>query len=215
MSLIFYYHPLSSFCQKALIALYETGVAFTPRMVNLGDPGDSAAFKKVWPIGKFPVLRDGARNQTVPESSTIIEYLAFHYPGLTRFIPADPELAWQARLKERFFDLHVHVHMQKIVTDRLRPSGMNDSFGVEQARTVLNTAYGMIEVDMSGKEWAVGDNFTIADCAAAPALFFANIVQPFCPNHSNVAAYLDRLTKRPSYARALKEAEPYMKYMPR
>jgi glutathione S-transferase len=215
MSLIFYYHPLSSFCQKALIALYETGVAFTPQMVNLGDPADSAAFKKVWPPGKFPVLRDEGRGQTVPESSIIVEYLALHYPGTTRFIPADPERAWQARLNDRFFDLHVHVHMQKIVTDKLRPAGLNDSFGVEQARAALNLAYDMIEDDMSGKEWAVGDDFTIADCAAAPALFFANIVQPFGPTHANAAAYLDRLMKRPSYARARREAEPYMKYMPR
>src|SRR5262249_3998993 len=155
------------------------------------DPEDSAAFRKVWPIGKFPVLRDDARDQTVPESSIIIEYLAFHYPGLTRFIPADPELAWQARLKDRFFDLHVHVHMQTIVTDRLRSAGRNDRFGVEPARAALNIAYGMIEEDLSGKEWAIGDNFTIADCAAAPALFFANIVQPFGPAHSNVTAYLD------------------------
>lgn len=215
MSLIFYYHPLSSFCQKALIALYETGMAFAPRMVNLGDPADSAAFKKVWPPGKFPVLQDDARGQIVPESSIIIEYLAFHYPGLTRFIPADPELAWQARLKDRFFDLHVHVHMQKIVTDKLRPAGMNDSFGVEQARAALNLAYGMIEDDMRSKEWALGESFTLADCAAAPALFYANIVQPFGSAYPNVSAYLERLMKRPSYARALKEAEPFMKYMPR
>src|SRR3954470_5128073 len=148
MSLIFYYHPLSSFCQKALIALYETGVAFTPQMVNLGDPEQNAAFKKVWGIGKFPVLRDEARNQTVPESSIIVEYLDRHYRGRTRFIPDDFDRALQVRLFDRFFDLYVHLPMQKIMIDRMRPEGRQDPQGVEEARAQLRTSYAMIEQKM-------------------------------------------------------------------
>ena len=109
MSLLLYCHPLSSFCQKALIALYENDTPFTPNKVDLGNPAERAALLKLWPIGKFPVLGDDARGQTVPESSVIIEYLDRHYPGPTRFIPADPELALQTRLRDRFYDLYVHL----------------------------------------------------------------------------------------------------------
>jgi glutathione S-transferase len=122
MSLKLYFHPLSSFCQKALIALYENETPFEPHIVDLADETSSAEFKKIWPIGKFPVLRDEARDRTVPESSIIIEYLAQHYPGATQLVPADAELARQARMRDRFYDLYVNVPMQKVVTDRLRPA---------------------------------------------------------------------------------------------
>jgi glutathione S-transferase len=174
----------------------------------------SAAFKAIWPIGKFPVLRDEAKDRTIPESSIIIEYLAQHYPGRVQLIPAEPELARQVRFRDRFYDLYVHEPMQKIVTDKLRPAGNNDAHGVAQAKALLGTSHDMIERDMAGKTWAMGDAFTMADCAAAPALFYAGKVMPFGESHRNAAAYLDRLTQRPSFARVLEEAQPYFKMFP-
>jgi glutathione S-transferase len=215
MSLKLYFHPLSSFCQKVLVALYENDTPFEPQIVNLFDAASSAAFKKIWPIGKFPVLRDEARDRTIPESSIIIEYLQQHYPGKTRFVPEDAEFARQTRFHDRFFDLHVNVPMQKIVTDRLRPAGKNDSYGVEQAKGLLRTAVSMIDKRMATKKWAMGDDFTMADCAAAPALFFADKVMPFGKTHPRAGAYLTRLLQRPSFARAAKEAEPYLDLVPK
>jgi glutathione S-transferase len=168
----------------------------------------------IWPVGKFPVLRDETRDWTVPESSIIIEYLAQHYPGKTLLIPADADLARQTRMRDRFFDLYVNVPMQKVVTDRLRPAGKSDAFGVEQAKGQLQTALGMIDRDMAAKTWAMGDAFSMADCAAAPALYYANLVQPFAASYTNVARYFERLMLRPSFARAVKEAEPYRKLFP-
>jgi glutathione S-transferase len=214
MSLTLYFHPLSSFCMKVLIALYENDTPFTPHVVDLMDETAAANLKKMWPIGKFPVLRDDARDQTIPETSIIIEYLDQHYPGLTRFIPADKTLALQSRLQDRFYDLYVQLPMQEIVGDRLRPADKKDPFGVAQAKERLAGVYEMIERDMAQKTWALGDDFTIADCAAAPALFYANKVLPL-EGHKNVAAYLERLTQRASYARALKEAEPYFRFFPK
>ena len=215
MSLTFHFHPLSSFCQKALIALYENDTPFTPQIVHLGETTSRAAFTKLWPIGKMPVLRDEARDRTVAEASVIIEYLALHYPGKTQLIPADPELAWQTRLSDRFHDLYVNELVGKIVTDRLRPADRHDPQGVEQARALLQTALGMIDREMATRQWAIGDAFTLADCAAAPALFYANLVTPFGESHKNAAAYLARLQTRRSYARAAKEAEPYLSLFPR
>jgi glutathione S-transferase len=215
MSLTLYFHPLSSFCQKVLIALYENGTPFEPRIVDLADETSRAAFLKVWPIGKFPVLRDEAKDRTIPESSIIIEYLAQHYPGRTDLVPADAELAREGRMRDRFYDLYVNVPMQKIVTDRLRPAGRNDPHGVENAKRLLSTALGMVDQEMATKTWAMGDAFSMADCAAAPALFYANLVMPFGDTHKNAAAYLRRLMERPSFARAVKEAEPYRALFPK
>jgi glutathione S-transferase len=214
MSLTFHFHPLASYCQKALIALYENDTPFTPQIVDLGNEAERAALLKLWPIGKFPVLRDEARDQTIPESSIIIEYLGRYYPGCTQLIPADAELAWRTRLRDRFYDLYVHEPMQKIVGDRLRLAEKRDSFGVEEARARLQTSYGMIDREMAKKTWAMGDDFTMADCAAYPSLFYANLVMPFGDRHANVAAYFDRLKARPSCARVLAEAEPYLKLFP-
>jgi glutathione S-transferase len=215
MSLTLHFHPLSSFCHKVLIALYENGTPFTPQMVDLGDAAQRDAFRRLWPIGKFPVLRDDANDRTVAESSIIIEYLDQQYPGKTRFIPADAEQARATRMSDRFFDLHIHLHMQKIVGDRLRPADGKDPHGVDDARTRMATALGMVEQDMANRSWATGEMFTMADCAAAPALFYADKVAPLLPAFPNVAAYLERLKQRPSYARALREAEPYFRFFPK
>jgi glutathione S-transferase len=218
MPLKLYFHPLSSFCQKVLIALYENDTAFEPHIVDLLDPAEAAAFKAMWPIRRFPVLRDEAHDRMIPESSIIIEYLDHHRPGRTRFLPAEPERARDTRMRDRFFDLYVNAPVQTIVFDKLRPPGQNDPFGVEQAKAQLRTAYHLIEQDFDGqaggKTWATGDAFTMADCAAAPALFYADKVLPFAATHKNTAAYFDRLTQRPSYARVLNEAQPYFVMFP-
>ena len=215
MSLTLHYHPLSSFCQKALVALYENDTPFQPYLVDLADDASAAAFKALWPIGKFPVLRDDARERTVPESSIIIEYLAEHYPGPVELVPRDTDFARQVRFRDRFFDLYLQVPMQKIVGDRLRPPDKKDLYGVEQARAQLQTALGMLDRDMAAKTWALGEAFTMADCAAAPALYYTNLVAPFADSHRNAAAYLDRLMQRPSFARAVKEAGPYRHLFPK
>jgi len=214
MSLKLYFHPLSSFCQKALIALYENDTPFEPTMVNLLDEAAAAAFKRIWPIGKFPVLRDEARDRTVPESSIIIEYLAQHYPGKSRLVPDDADLARQTRLRDRFFDLYLHLPMQKVVTDKLRPVGKNDAYGVEEAKGMIRTALGMLDQDIATKSWAMGEAFTLADCAAAAPLFFSNKLVPFGESRNSLCSYFERLGRRPSIARTFEEARPYLKFFP-
>jgi glutathione S-transferase len=215
MSLTLHFHPLASYCHKVLIALYENETPFTPNLVDLGNETERAALLKLWPIGKFPVLRDDARDQNVPESSIIIEYLDRYYPGRTQFITGDADRARGIRLRDRFYDLYVHEPMQKIVGDRLRPQGKDDPHGVEEAKARLKASYGMIDQEMASRTWAMGEAFSLADCAAAPALFYANEVLPFGDTHHNVAAYFNRLKARPSYARVLREAEPYFAMFPR
>jgi glutathione S-transferase len=214
MSLRLFFHPLSSFCQKVLIALYENDTPFKPQVVDLLDPHEASAFKAMWPMGRFPVLRDETSGLVIPESSIIIEYLDQHCPGRTRFLPAEPEPARETRMRDRFFDLYVNTPVQTIVFDKLRPADKKDPFGVELAKAQLRTAYDLIEQDLNGKTWAVGDIFTMADCAAAPALFYADKVLPYSATHKNTAAYFGRLTERASYARALKEAQPYFAMFP-
>jgi glutathione S-transferase len=213
MSLTLYLHPLSSFCHKALIAFYENDTPFTPVVVDLGDPASTAAFRKIWPIGKFPVLKDGER--IVPESTGIIEYLALHYPGRSKLIPSDSEAALKTRELDRFYDLSLHVNMQKVITDRIRPPGQNDPHGVAHSREKVEAALAIADKDMANKTWAIGDDFTMADCAAAPPLFYTDFaITPLAGRFDNLAAYLGRLKQRPSYARALKEAEPFLQWVP-
>ncbi|HMI88305.1 MAG TPA: glutathione S-transferase family protein [Polyangiaceae bacterium] len=215
MSLKLYMHPFASFCQKVLIALYENSTPFVAHQVDLGDETSRAAFLSIWPVGQFPVLRDEEKGRTIPESTIIIEYLSQHYPGPVELVPAGRNLAIQTRLWDRFYDLHVDEPMQKIVTDRLRPAGRSDSFGVEHARKRLLTAYRILDGEMATRPWATGTAFSMADCAAAPALFYANLVEPFGDAHRSLAAYLQRLIERPSFARVVKEAQPYMAQFPR
>ena len=215
MSLTLYYHPLASFCWKVLIALYENDTPFTPQLVDLSNESERAALLKIWPIGKFPVLRDAAKDRIVPESSIIIEYLDTHYPGATRFLPADADAARQTRLRDRFYDLYLHLPMQKIIGDRLRPGAKEDPHGVEEARAQLRTSYRMIDQQMAAGTWAMGEAFSLADCAALPALFYGNMVEPFGESHKSVTVYFERLKTRPSIARVLREAEPYFKMVPK
>jgi glutathione S-transferase len=214
MSLKLYFHPLASFCHKALIALYENDTPFEPVIVDLADETSTAAFRAVWPMAKMPVLRDAARDRTIAESTIVIEYLDAFYPGGTRFLPADPDAAWRTRLWDRFYDHYVQEPMQKIVTDRLRPAGSSDVYGVEQAKSQLRQAYELAEAEVAAKTWMMGEAFTLADCAAAPALFYANTVVPFADTHRRLTAYLGHLMARPSFARVLEEAEPYFELFP-
>lgn len=214
MTLTLYGHPLSLYCMKAATALYENDTPFDHARVDFGDSESAAAFRKLWPLGKIPVLRDEGRGRTVPETTIIIEYLAVNYPGPSVLVPADPNEAVQARLRDRFFDNYVATPMQKIVADRMRPDGQKDSLGVAEARALLETAYGMIDADMAGKTWAMGETFTLADCAAGPALFYAVQAAPPGDGHEVTRSYLERLKARPSFARALKEAEPFFHMVP-
>lgn len=214
MSLTLHMHPLSSYCWKVLIALYENATPFEARLVDFSDPEGIAAFRALWPTTKMPLLCDAARDRTVPETSIIIEYLQAAYPGPVRFIPDDPEAALRTRLMDRLFDLYVMTPMQAIVGDRIRPVDAKDPYGVAQARAQLAMAYGLLEGELAGRTWAAGEDFGLADCAAAPALFYANKVAPLTDSHPKVSAYLDRLLARPSFARVLQEAEPYFAMFP-
>ena len=214
MSLILHFHPLSSYCHKVLIALYENGTPFEPRVVNLMDPAERAAFKKLWPCGQ--VSRAAGRNDG-PHDSGIECHHRVSRPapsGKDQVHPADPELAWQVRLKDRFYDLHLHLHMQKVVGDRLRPEGKKDPHGVGNARARMTVALDMIDAEMAGRTWAMGDDFTMADCAAGPPLFYIDKLFPLAGTHKNAAAYLQRLLERPSYARTIEEAKPYFSMFP-
>ena len=214
MSLTLHAHPLSSFCWKALIGLYETGAPFENAMVNLGDPAGREAFVKLSPMGKMPALRDDARGETVLESSVILEYLDVHYPGDVQLVPTDPDAALRARYWDRFFDHYVHHPMQRIVADRLRPPEAKDGFGVDEAYGQLAKACDHLETVLAdGRSWMVGE-FGLADCAAMPALFYADKVQAFEGRWPLCLSYLERLKSRPSVQRVLTEAEPFFKYFP-
>ncbi|MCY1399989.1 hypothetical protein D9M71_150600 [compost metagenome] len=210
MSLTLYFHPLSSFCHKALIALYELDIEFEKRIIDLGNDADRAELQALWPIGKFPVLRDHTRQKNVPESSVIIEYLDRLHTGQAHLIPYDWEAALEVRLWDRFFDLHVQVPMQKIVADRLNAANGD----LTRERAALTTAYGLLERQLTARTWVASPAFSMADCAAAPALFYASTLVPFADDHRHLRAYFDRLTERPSVKRVIDEARPWFAWYP-
>lgn len=208
--LTLYAHPLSSYCWKALIALYENDTPFELHLLDESTWGD---FAKRWPVARMPALDDSDRKQFVPEASIVIEYLDEHYRGRTRFIPDDADAAREVRLWDRFFDNYVQTPMQKTVGDRIRPEGRKDPHGVEDAKRMIATSYDVLEKQLGERQFAVGDSFSMADCAAAPALFYAARNVPI-DGRPKSAAYLERLKQRPSFAHALKEAEPYSHLYP-
>lgn len=211
--MILYYHPLSSYCWKVLIALYENATAFEPKMLD--DPEAAEAWLTLWPIGKFPVLRDEARGRTVAEASIIVEYLGQHCPGPFRPIPQDAEAALEVRLMDRLFDNYVMTPMQALVGDRIRPDGVaGDPYGADQARQTLSKAYALLEERMAERTWAAGEEFSLADCAAAPSLFYADRIMSVRGSFPGLAAYLDRLEARESFARVLREKEPWWHLFP-
>src|SRR5688572_8583585 len=209
MTLTLHYHPFSSFCQKVLVALYEREVPFGRAVVDLGDPEQKAALERLWPIGKFPVLRDEERGVTVPESSLIVQYLDRVHPGPPPLVPDDPEAAMKVHLWDRFFDHYVELPLQKVVGDTFRPEGGHDPHGVGEAKATLGRAYDLLEDKLAdGGAWIGGDSFSLADCGAAPALFYANMVHGFA-GRPRLEAYYARLRSRPSFARAVDEARPF------
>ena len=210
MTLALYGHPFSSYTQKALIALYENDTAFQFR--SLEDKQAEAEWAALWPIKRMPLLLDDDRS--VMEASVIVEYLDLRHPGRTTLVPRDAQAAIEVRFMDRFFDNYIMTPMQKIVFDRLRPEEDRDSFGVAEARRALDTAYGWLNEKMEGREWAAGEDFSLADCAAAPALFYADWTHPIDNALVNVKAYRQRLLARPSFARAVDEARPYRAYFP-
>jgi glutathione S-transferase len=205
-------HPFSSYCQKVLVALYENGTPFTFRLLDRADPATLAEFEALWPLKRFPLLVEAGR--PIAEATIIIEHLALHHPGPVRLIPDDPAAALEARFVDRFFDNYVQTPQQKIVFDAMREEGQRDAEGVADARATLDAAYGWLERRMAGREWAAGDRFGLADCAAAPALFYADWTHPIGEEYPNVRAYRGRLNARPSFARAIDEARPYRPLFP-
>jgi len=214
MTLTLHYHPFSSFCQKVLVALYERDVPFEGVVVDFSDPDGKAAFERLWPMGKFPVLRDEARGVTVPESSVIVEYLDRAHPGARPMVPEDRDSALEARQWDRFFDHYVELPLQKVVGDRFRPEGAQDPHGVSDARALLVRAYDLLESALGDDgAWVAGEAFTLADCGAAPALFYAAMVEPFA-GRPRLEAYYARLRSRPSFVRAVDEAREYRSFFP-
>jgi glutathione S-transferase len=210
MSLTLYAHPFSSYCQKVLMALYENDTAFEYRM--LGSEETDAELERLWPIKRFPLLVDNGR--AVMEATIIIEHLHLYHPGPVRLIPNDAKKALDMRMIDRFFDNYVMTPMQKIVFDRIRQENDRDPYGVTQARAMLDTAYRWLDGALEGREWAAGDSFSAADCAAAPSLFYADWAHPVGEEFSQVRAYRHRLLARPSFARAVDEARPYRQFFP-
>ena len=208
---VLYAHPFSSYCQKVLTALFETGTAFEFRMLEPG--GDALReLEGLWPLKRFPVLVDGGR--TVVEASIIVEYLDLHHPGPVRMVPDDPVEALEVRTMDRFFDNYVSTPQQRIVYDAIRPAEKRDPHGVAEARALLETAYRWLDGVMAEREWAAGGRFGLADCAAAPALFYADWTHPIAPEFRHARAYRSRLLARPSFARAVEEARPYRPFFP-
>ncbi|MDQ0321573.1 glutathione S-transferase [Pararhizobium capsulatum DSM 1112] len=205
-------HPFSSYCQKALIAFYENDVAFEWRMLGQDDPENLAEWSAAWPIKRMPMLRDGDKN--VVESTVIIEYLQLAHPGPVRLLPKNPADALETRMMDRFFDNYIMIPMQKVVFNAIRPEADRDPYGVDQARSLLDDAYGWLDGVIAGRTWAAGEDYSLADCAASPSLFYADWVHPIADRFENVRAYRNRLLERPSFARAVDEARPYRSFFP-
>jgi glutathione S-transferase len=206
-----YSHPVSMYCQKALIALYDNATPF--QMRHLEDAGAGAELEALWPIKRFPVLVD--RGRTVLEATCVIEYLDIHHPGATRFVPVDPDAALQVRMLDRFFDNYVATPQQKLVFDALRPEAAHDAHGVAEARAMLDRAYAWLEDLLGdGRTWAAGETFGLADCAAGPSLFYADWSHRIDAGFTRVHAFRARLMQRPSFKRAIDEARPYRHYFP-
>lgn len=212
MSLQLFGHPFSSYTMKALIALYENQTPFDFRILDPDHPDNAAELARRWPLAKFPLLLDGAT--TVFETSAIIEHLAAFHPGPVVLIPPEARSAVPVRMLDRVFDSHVMSPMQAIVGDARRPEAARDPYGVSQAQIALDTIYAWLDQHLVGREWAAGDAFTLADVAAAPALFYADWAHPIGADRTTLRAYRARLLARPSFARCIHDARPYRHFFP-
>lgn len=212
MPLQLFAHPFSSYCQKALTALYENDTPFEFRLLDDPDGPAMRELTAMWPMRRFPVLVDDG--QSIIEASCIIEHLALYHPGPVELIPRDPRAALEVRLMDRFFDNYVSTPQQKVVFDAIRPPQDRDPYGVTEARAMLETAYAWLEKKLQGRQWAAGGDFSLADCGAAPFLFYADWTHAIGDVFPTVHAYRRRLLARPSFARAVDEARPYRSYFP-
>jgi len=205
-------HPFSSYTQKALIALYEKEIAFEWRPLDPEHPDNGAELARRWPVARFPLLVDGER--TIFEATSIIEYLDAAHPDIVRLIPSDAFAAIEVRMLDRVFDNYVMTPMQRIVGDALRPAAAKDSFGVSRARAMLDTIYLWLDRRMADRAWAAADDFTLADCAAAPALFYADWAHPIPDRLTALQNYRARLLGRSSFARCIEGARQYRSLFP-
>lgn len=205
-------HPFSSYTWKAQIALYENDTPFEFKMIDPDHPENSSELSRLSAVGKFPMLVDG--NAAVFEATAIIEYLKAVKPGPIKLIPDNPEAAVKVRMMDRVFDNYVMNVMTVIVSNALRPEQHRDPFGVELARADLDRIYAWLDGELAGREWACGAGFTLADCAAAPALFYADWTHPIADKHVTLKAYRARLLARRSVARCVDDARPYRAYFP-
>lgn len=212
MALILHGHPLSSFCHKVLIALYDTDTPFTFRHVNPADPAEATRMQRLTPMGQMPALEDDGRGIVLAETSVIIAWLARHYPAARRLLPEEPDAAMQAQVWDRFFDFNVNGAMQPIVNARLFMDPAAEPGVTAYAHACLDRAYAAADRHLAGRDWLAGD-FGLADCAATPGLFYAGILHPF-DTHKNLSAYFERLLARPSVARVLAEARPVLHLFP-
>lgn len=210
MTIEIFAHPFSSYCQKAFVALYENDTPFELRMLE--DKDAAAELARIWPHNRFPVLREGER--VVFETTSIIEYLHVRHPGPVRLIPDDPDAAVEVRMMDRFFDNYVMTPQGSIVFNAIREAKDRDPIGDDRARAMLDTSYAWLDERMKGREWAAGDSFSLADCAAAPSLFYADWTHPITEQFEHVRAYRERLNARPSFARAIDGGRPYRHYFP-
>jgi glutathione S-transferase len=212
MTLTLHEHPFASYCWKALVALYEREVPFERHQID--DEADRAALAELWPMASMPVLVDDDAGVTVPESTVVVEYLD-RFGDAAPMIPAAPEAALQARLWDRVIDGHVQTPMQKIVGDNLRPDGAADPYGVEEARETLDRIYPVLDRQLRGQAWLAGAYFSLADCAAAPALFYGRAVRRWDEGAlSDLTRYYEALTARPSVRRVIDEARPFRPLFP-
>lgn len=212
-ALTLHYHPLSSCCHKVLIAIDVLGIDVDLQLLNLGDPAQREAHLALWPTGKMPLLVDQGR--PIPETSIIIEYLQLHHaePG-RRLIPEEAPAALDVRLWDRLFDLYVMTPMQALTADLLRAEGERDANAVAQARETLLRTYALIDHQLEGRTWVSGGAFSMADCAAAPALFYAATHVPLPQQHLNLCSYFDHLMAHPSVARVIDQARPWFQFYP-
>jgi glutathione S-transferase len=210
MPLTLYAHPFAAYCWKVLIALYENATPFGYRVVE--DAAGWAELESLWPIKKFPLLKDG--KAAIIESSIIVEYLMLHHPGATRMIPVNDDTALHVRFMDRVFDNYVMTPMNTLVIDRMRSQNERDAKGVADAKEMLDVAYGWLEKQVRQEQWLCGDEFSLAECSSAPALFYADWVHPIGDRFPGVRAYRRRVLARPSVARVVDEARPYRKLFP-
>ena len=211
MTLALYAHPFSSYCQKVLIALWADGTEFEYLMLDQEHPEHMTELKRRWPFGQFPLLVDGG--ETLVETTPIVEHLQARHPGRNRWIP-DGETGRRVRFLDRFFDLYVMNNMSRPVFDAIRPEDQRDPYGVKQAMAQLRTAYDWLDDNLGDGPWAAGEQFTLADCAAAPSLFYADWVERIGDGRPRLSAYRARLLAHETVARAVDEARPYRHYFP-